>query len=331
MESRKLQVVLALLMIVSVALVGCQPATPAPAEEEAAVEEDSSRYHLCVVHNNMDSQSITAVVQGMEDEAAVMDIKLTHFDPAMDPQKQVDMIDDCIALDPDVIVVNAVDPEAVVAAVKKAHDLDYPVVMCNADTTEEGRQFTETYVGASALVQGQEVGKAMARLLPDGARGVAVLGRPGQTDVVFRMQGVKESIAASGKDIQFLDEQPANWHPDEALTVMTNFLTRYPSGELDFVVGLDDPMALGALEAIKAVGREGEVMVFGFNGNKEACDAIKAGEFHGTALHLSYLVGVETVRACNDVMLGRLVPDFVAPPTTAITADSVDQWYSQCW
>ena len=81
----------------------------------------ASRYHFCVVHNNADHPSITAVIQGLNDEAEIYNIKVTHFDPAFDPQKQISMIEDCISLKSDLIVVNAVDPEAVVSGLKKAH------------------------------------------------------------------------------------------------------------------------------------------------------------------------------------------------------------------
>ena len=69
---------------------------------------------ICVVHNNADHPSITALVAGMNDEGAVYGAKITYFDPALDPVKQVSMIEDCISRKPDVIAVNAVDPAAVV-------------------------------------------------------------------------------------------------------------------------------------------------------------------------------------------------------------------------
>lgn len=146
-----------------------------------------------------------------------------------------------------------------IAGLQKANEAGIPVVMHNADTTEEGKQYSETYVGAPAIAQGRAVGRAMVETLPDGAKGVVIIGKPGQTDVVLRTQGVQEAIAEAGKDIQFLDEQPADWLPDKALTVMQDFLTRYPSGEIDFLLALDDPMALGALEAIKAANRLEEI------------------------------------------------------------------------
>lgn len=336
MRGKAFQSILALLIISVVVLAGCQPiAAPvqAPAQSAAAPAEEAAapRYHFCVIHNNADHPSITAIVQGMNDEAAIYGVKMTYFDPAFDPQKQLSMIEDCIALKADLIAVNAVDPAAVVAGLKMAHDAGIPVVMHNADTTEEGHQYSETYVGAPAVSQGVAVGKAMVETLPDGAKGVVIIGKPGQTDVVLRLQGVNDAIAAAGKDVQFLDEQPANWMADQALTVMQDFLTRYPPGELDFVLALDDPMALGALEAIKAAGRVDEIKVYGFNGNKEACDAIKNGEMEATALSLSYLTGVYTIRAGYDVLVGRLVPEIINAPTTAVTPATIDRWYEQCW
>ncbi|MBW7885020.1 MAG: sugar ABC transporter substrate-binding protein [Caldilineaceae bacterium] len=332
MRHRFVQVSLTGLLIAAFLLAGCTAVQmQAPAGQGAAAEA-GPRYSFCVIHNNADHPSITAIVAGMQDEAAAYgDIDLTFYDPAFDPQRQVDQIDDCIALQPNVITVNAVDPAAVVAGLKKAQDAGIPLIMHNADTTEEGRQYSLSYVGAPAIAQGRAVGKAMVESLPDGAKGVVIIGKPGQTDVVLRLQGVRESIDASGKNIEFLDEQPANWMADQALTVMQDFLTRYPSPEVNFVLALDDPMALGALEAIKASGRLDEIKLFGFNGNKEACEAIKNGEMEATALSLSYLTGVYTLRTMRDVALGRLVASNIDSPTTAVTPATVDQWLSTCW
>jgi ribose transport system substrate-binding protein len=90
-------------------------------------------------------------------------------------------------------------------------------------------------------------------------------------------------------------------------------------------------MAIGALQAIKAAGREDEFMAFGVNGNKEACDAIKAGDMGGTALQLTYLACVYSLRAGYDVLQGRLIPERINAPTAGVTPDNVDQWYDQCW
>jgi ribose transport system substrate-binding protein len=281
-----------------------------------------------VVVNNADHPSITAMNQGMQDEAAIYGVELVILDPAFDPQKQVSMIDNLIAQGVDALLVNAVDPAAVVPSLKKASEAGIPVIMNNADTNEEGHQYTETFVTTDTYGQGRAVGEAIKAVMEPNSKMAIISGKPGQSGVAERIQGAKDALEGTG--IEFIAEQPAEWSKDKALTVMQDFLTRYP--DLNGVYALDDPMALGALQAIKASGREDLLgKVFGVNGNKEACDAIANGEMGGTALQLSYLVGVYSIRAGWDVTHDRIVDDIIAAPTVGLTKDNLEQWESQCW
>ena len=284
---------------------------------------------ICVVHNNADHPSITALVKGMNDEGAIYGAKITYFDPALNPVKQVSMIEDCISRKPDVIVVNAVDPAAVVPALKKASEAGIPVLMQNADTTPAGHAYTKAFIGSQSYDQGYAVGQMIVKALGGKGNIVVITGKTGQTDTVNRTAGMRAAFKDAKADIDVLAVQPADWSKDKALTVMQDLLTRFP--KIDAVFGQDDPMALGALEAIKAQGREKEIKVFGVNGNKEACQAIKAGDMYGTALQLSYLVGVYTVRAAYDLTQKRLVPTTILAPTAPVTPENVDTWMSQCW
>ena len=284
---------------------------------------------ICVVHNNADHPSITALVKGMNDEGAIYGAKITYFDPALNPVKQVSMIEDCISRKPDVIVVNAVDPAAVVPALRKANEAGIPVLMQNADTTPEGHAYTKAFIGSQSYDQGYAVGQMIVKALGGKGNIVVITGKTGQTDTVNRTAGMQAAFKDAKASIDVLAVQPADWSKDKALTVMQDLLTRFP--KIDAVFGQDDPMALGALEAIKAQGREKEIKVFGVNGNKEACRAIKAGEMYGTALQLSYLVGVYTVRAAYDLTQKRLVPSTILAPTAPVTPETVDTWMSQCW
>lgn len=286
-------------------------------------------FTMCVVHNSADHPSITALVEGMNAEAPLYGAEITAFDPALDPQRQASMIEDCIARKPDVIVVNAVDPAAVVPGLRKAFEAGIPVLTQNADTNEEGREYTVAFIGSQSYDQGYAVGEMIAKAAGGQGNVVVITGRTGQTDSVNRSAGMEAAFADAGATFNILAQQPADWSKDKALTVMQDLLTRYP--DVNIVFGQDDPMALGALEAIKANGLEGEIKVYGVGGMKDACAAVEAGEMAGTALQLSYMVGVYTVRAAYDITQGRMVPKQVLAPTAPLTADNYAQWSSQCW
>ena len=316
----------ALLTILGVVLTACEApnAAPTPSPATSGNTGNVKAFNMCEVHNNADHPSITAITSGMNDEAAVYGATVSYFDPALDPQKQASMIEDCISRQADVIVVNAVVP-----SLKMASEAGIPVLMQNADTNDEGHAYTQAFIGSQSFDQGYAVGQMMAKALNNTGNVVLVTGKPGQTDAVNRTEGMKAAFADASADINILAEQPGDWSKDKALTVMQDLLTRYP--DIDAVFGHDDPMALGALEAIKAAGKQGDIKVFGVNGNKEACAAVKDGSMSGTALQLSYLVGVYTVRAGYDLVQGRLVSDEILAPTAPVTNENVGQWESQCW
>ncbi len=289
------------------------------------------KLEICVVHNNADHPSITAITQGMNDEAAIYGADVTFFDPAADPQKQASMIEDCISRKADVIVVNAIDPTAVVAPIKKAYEAGIPVLTQNADVAPEGKKYTRAFVGSQSIDQGYAVGKMMVEKFGDKEAKVVIIGgNPGQTDYVNRVAGAQQAWADAGVNYEIISDQPAGWSKDKAMTLMTDLLTRFPAG-IDIVYAVDDPMAIGVVESIKAAGYDSEIAIYGTNGNVDACAAIKNGEMAGTALQMSYLVGVYAVRAAYDISVERVVADEILAPTAPITADNIDQWYEMCW
>lgn len=200
---------------------------------------------LCVVHNLKDHPAIASIWQGMTDEAPIFNAQLTDFDPAFDPQKQAAQIDDCIARKPDVILVNAVDPTAVIASLKKAQEAGIPVIMHNADTTEEGHKYSRGFIGVSSLEEGYDMGKAMCQDL--GGKGNVVLlnGKPGQTDAVNRKEGFMQAAKDCGATWTIVAEEYAEWDRNKGMTVMADILTKNP--KIDGIFAFSDEMALGAI------------------------------------------------------------------------------------
>lgn len=310
-----------------IALMGCE-GKPKTVSEGGKEQELLT---ICVIHNNADHPSITAIVQGMDDEASKYNAEITYFDPAFDPQKQAAMIEDSIARKPDVIVVNCVDPVAVIPAVKKAYDNGIPVIVQNARIAKEGEKYTKGYIGSQALDQGYTVGKMMSEKFGNKNAKVVILGgKPGQSDYVDRVAGAKKAWADKGVNYTIIADQPAEWSKDKALTLTQDLLTRYPDGAIDAIFAVDDPMAIGAIEAIKAAGRK-NIAVYGVNGNIDAFKSIKAGEMEGTALQLSYLVGVYAVRAAYDIKVDRLIPELILAPTAGITKDNLANLEKYAW
>ena len=75
-------------------------------------------------------------------------------------------------------------------------------------------------------------------------------------------------------NVKLLASQPANFQRLNALQVMENLMQSFPS--IDGVMAANDPMAVGAIEALEGANRKAQVV--GINGSKEAVELIKSGK-----------------------------------------------------
>jgi ribose transport system substrate-binding protein len=75
-------------------------------------------------------------------------------------------------------------------------------------------------------------------------------------------------------NVKLLASQPANFQRLNALQVMENLMQSFPA--IDGVLAANDPMAVGAIEALEGANRKAAVV--GINGSKEAVELIKSGK-----------------------------------------------------
>jgi ribose transport system substrate-binding protein len=88
-----------------------------------------------------------------------------------------------------------------------------------------------------------------------------------------RLRGFTDAIKEF-PEVKLLASQPANFQRLPALQVMENLMQSFPT--IDGVLAANDPMAIGAIEALDGANRK--ALVVGINGSKEAVDLIKSGK-----------------------------------------------------
>ena len=89
-----------------------------------------------------------------------------------------------------------------------------------------------------------------------------------------RVKAFREVIEGTG--IEIVGMEHGNWNRDDAFEVMQDFLSRFQ--DIDAVWAADDDMALGAIEAIRQAGREGEMFVVGGGGMKAMIQRVMEGD-----------------------------------------------------
>lgn len=203
-------------------------------------------------------------------------VDYTQLDGQNKVEVQVSLMDTLINNGTKVIFLQPSDSVALAPSIKKAKRKGIIVITLNIDATEAHAAHVEMnhYYGA------MEIAKAMGEKL--GGKGdVAILNAP--PGIIIRDQrtnGFVDGLKKYHPEIRVVADQVADWSRKKAQDVFSTILAANPN--LAGVYGVNDSMALGAVDVAKEKGLIGKMVIFGNDGEKDALASIEAGELTGT-------------------------------------------------
>ncbi|WP_372424739.1 substrate-binding domain-containing protein [Salinarimonas chemoclinalis] len=201
-------------------------------------------------------------------------VDLTIFDGRYDALVQQEQFETMITQGFDAIIFVPIDIEAGATAVQAAADAGIPVIGSN---TRVNSDLLTAYVGSDDVQSGYMEAKIVLDAIGCEGNVVIIEGPIGQSAQIQRLEGNEKALAEC-PNVTVLQQQTANWSRAEAQTLMENWITAHP-GEIDGVIGQNDEMALGAIEAIKAAGLAvDDFAIAGIDGVTDALMAVKRDE-----------------------------------------------------
>ena len=117
--------------------------------------------------------------------------------------------------------------------------------------------------------------------------------------------------------VEVVTSQTANWERDQGFNVFQNILQSYP--ELNGLFACSDLMALGAIEAIAAAGKSGDLIVVGFDALSDAREAIDKGLMAGSVAQHSDQMGKLAIVHAHRLMNGESIPDYIPVAIDLVT------------
>ena len=286
MSSKKLFMIVGLMIVFSLLLGACQPAVnnseqaAETTEQETGTTEQSSEGGLiCVIVPGVENPFFGTqqeIAAAKAEELGYTVLKLVHDD---DANKQSELIDSCISQKAVAIILDNAGADATIAAVQKAKDAGIPSFLIDREITQEG-------VAVSQIVSNNYQGAVLvaeefARLLGEKGKYIELTGRDTDTNAHVRSDGYHEVLDAL-PDMEMVAQQTANWDQTEAFEVVESLLQANP--DINGVICGNDTMALGAQAALDAAGLGDTVVVVGFDGSNDVNDSIMAGKIDAGAL-----------------------------------------------
>ncbi len=179
-----------------------------------------------------------------------------------------------------------------------------------------------TYVGIDNYEAGVMIAEAMAEKIGGKGNVLVMEGVPGQSTSDIRTEAVMDTLA-NYPDIT-AERGVTNWMTDEGRKMTEDYITKW-GDDLKACISVGGNQAEGSVEAIKAAGMEGQILVNGFDVQEPQVAAVENGDEVFTVsqgvYYQSYMSVVAAVRALN----GESVPRQINCPITIVDQDNLEE------
>ena len=248
---------------------GCNAIT---IDGEENVREGSSGNVIGFSVSTLNNPFFVTLTEGAKKAASEKNVELVVVDAGDDAAKQTSDIEDLVSRNVGVLIVNPVDSDAVAPAVKSAMSQGIKVIA--VDRGVNGVD-VDCQIASDNVAGARMATEYLMELVGEGAKVAELQGVPGASATIDRGAGFHQ---VADQSLQVAASQTANFNRAEGMTVMENILQS--DGTIKGVFAHNDEMALGAVEAVAASGKD--IKIVGFDATDDAQKAVKDGKMAAT-------------------------------------------------
>ncbi len=265
---------------------------------------------MALVVSTLNNPFFVTLKDGAAAKAKELGYELLVLDSQNDPAKELANVEDVVNKKVSVLLINPTDSDAVRSAVRAANRAKVPVV--TLDRAANGGEVA-SHIASDNVAGGEMAGTLIVELLGGSGNVVELQGVPGTSAARDRGQGFHNIVDAQA-GIKVVASQPADFDRTKGLNVMENILQA--QRDVQAVFAHNDEMALGALKAIQASGRN--IKVVGFDGTDDGVAAVNNGTMVATVAQQAAMIGEMGVETAAKVVKGEAVPDYTPVPLKVI-------------
>jgi len=261
---------------------------------------------------------LTTLRDAMSDYAATQpDVELVMVDSKEDVATQLAQVENFVTQKVDAIIVIAANTDAADPMTKAAQDAGIPLVYVNRlpSNLPEGI----SYVGSESIQAGIMQAEWIADKLGGKGNVVIMNGDLAQEAAQKRTEGEKQ-VFAKFPDIKIIREDTGNWSRDQGLSLMENWLAS--GDQIDAVASNNDEMAIGALQAIEAAGKLGDIIVGGVDASPDALQEMDKGRLNVTVFQNAKGQGDGGIKVAIALAKGESVEKYTWIPFELVTPEN---------
>lgn len=312
------------LLVLAAGAILCSGCTDQGAERQA--DNGPQRPRVALIMKSLANEFFATMAAGAERHqaahAADFDLIVNGIKDERDLARQVSLVEEMIAADVDAIVIAPADSKALISVLKRAQQAG--IVVVNIDNKLDQAVLDQAgvtipFVGPDNRSGARAVGDYLAKRLSPGDEVGVLEGIRTAFNGQQRRLGFEDAMRAA--DIEIVASQSAQWEMDQANKIASAMISEHP--EIKALLCSNDSMALGALAAVKAAGRGGQIAVVGFDNITAIRQAIQQGAVLATADQHGDQLAVYGIDYALQILRGEAPPADRETPVDLITAESL--------
>ncbi len=286
----------------AVTLVACKPAAPPTGGGGAG-----GKMVVGFSQIGADNPWRTAETESIKAEAAKRGIELKFSDAQGQQEAQISALRSFIAQGVKAIILAPKVETGWEAILKEAKDANIPVVLVDRGVAVGDASLYATLIASDFVAEGKMAGEWLAKRTAGKAGVIQLEGTTGSAPANDRKKGFEAAIAAH-PEITVLASQTGDFKRSDGKNVMEALL-KVHGAAITAVYAHNDDMAIGAIQALEAAGRQPgkDVTVVSIDGMSFALEAIRDGKLN-CSVECNPLLGPMAFDAVEKVLKGESLP-----------------------
>lgn len=306
---------LALVTLAGLLIAGCKPSGSVTVKE-------TGNPLLALVMKSLANEFFETMEEGAkahhQEHSDQYDLIVNGIKNETDISQQVNIVEQVIAAGAKAIVIAPADSKALVPVCKRA--MARGIVVVNIDNKFDEEVLADSgvtipFVGPDNREGARKVGAELAKQLQPGDPVAIIEGVPTAFNAQQRRAGFEDAMKTAGAKV--VSVQSGQWEMDKANTVCAAILSEHP--DLKALLCSNDSMALGAVAAVKAAGKTGQVHVVGFDNISAIQAMIKDGRVLATADQHGDQLAVFGLEFALQILNQEATPEDKQTPVDLIT------------
>ena len=272
---------------------------------QAPPAQSAGKPYIPLISKGFQHQFWQAVKQGAQQAAKDYNVAITFEGPESESMvdKQIEMLQAALDKKPNAIGLAALDSKAVIPLLERARALHIPVIGFDSGVDSD---IPVTTAATNNVAAASLAADKMAALISNAGEIAVIVHDQTSRTGIDRRDGFVNRIKRTHPKITIVDVQYGGGDHLKSTDLAKAIMQAHP--RLKGFFGANEGSAIGVLNAVIELKKQGKIVVIGYDSGQAQMDAVRSGVMAGAITQNPVGIGYKCVEAAVKALKGETLP-----------------------